>query len=74
MKMNKATKAFMKIAKQENITVDQVKIEIQKVIDMGLSNQDPLVKSRWDSLKIKGRNPTPEEFVLEMTKEIKGKR
>jgi len=63
MKDTEVAQVFEQIAKQEGITADQVRQEIQKLIDDAIKNLNPAVQERWKRIPSKGDTPTPEEII-----------
>lgn len=54
---------FARVAKQHGVTKEEVYVEIQKAIDAGFDNPDPLVQAEWKKMNLKGERPTPEEVI-----------
>ena len=73
MMKSKATRAFKKITVREGISVLEVRDEIQKAIDIGLSSSDPAVQEHWRKMPCRGDKPTPEEVVVYIAKQVKSK-
>ena len=53
---------MIKIAKRHRTTPQNVRRDLQEVIDMGWANPDPVIHARW-LLIGKGRKPTVQELV-----------
>ena len=70
MDKSKVISAFEKIAREEGISVDEVRCEIQKAIDDAMQSDDPAVQAYWKKIKYKGEKTTPEEVVLYIAKHI----
>lgn len=64
MSLKKAREAILTIALKEGITAEEVRKNIQEVIDMGMTNPDPAVKQFWDAVPHQGERPSPEEVIL----------
>lgn len=60
--------ALKKVAEQEGISVEEVRREIQKAINIAMQNPDPDIQRFWRSIPSKGAKPTPEETVLFLCK------
>ena len=71
MDKSKVISAFEKIAREEGISVDEVRCEIQKAIDDAMQSDDPAVQAYWKKIKYKGEKPTLEEVVLYIAKQVK---
>lgn len=73
MKLSKGRKAIEKVASQNGVSVEEVRNEIQKAIELGMGDPDPLAKAKWESMCKHGNPPTPEELIIHMAAEIKNK-
>ena len=71
MRISKVTRAFLEIARRENITIEEVRDEIQLAIDAAMNNPDPKVIKQWKDIKFKGDKPTPEEIAILISEKIK---
>jgi len=67
-----AGKAIAETAKQNGVSVNEIREEIQKAINEGMKSSDPQVKEMWKNIPRKGEIPTPEEFIEFITKNIRG--
>lgn len=63
---------FKIIARQHGISVKEVKAEMQKTIDEARNNPDPEKQAEF-SKYFGDRTPTPEEFIVVMTKKLNRK-
>ena len=70
MRKSKVTKAFEQLAIRDGISVAEVREEIQKAIDIGMSSSDPAVQEKWGKMPCRGERPTPEEVVLYLSKQV----
>lgn len=68
MNKSKAQKIFEKIALENGVSVTEVRKEIEIAIDEAMANPDPVVKKEWENFRFKGDKPTPEEFVVYLSK------
>ncbi len=66
-----AQNAIENIARRDGVTVDYVREEIMAAILSSYYSSDPKVKVFWDTFSGTGQIPTPEEFILRMSKLIK---
>lgn len=73
MKKINAEDAIRKIALREGITVEEVRIEMKKAMLIGLCSQDPAIRERWKKIPCKGDVPTPEELIIYMAQNVKGR-
>ena len=71
MRNKKAAKAFEQIATRDGVSVEYVREEIQKVIDIGFESTDPAVMEQWRKIPCRGVKPTPEEVVMHLSKQVK---
>ena len=70
----KTNDIFERVARQYNNTSLEVYSEIQKAIDAGFSNPDPMVQAEWRKINYKGEKPTPEEVIVYLVYELQTKR
>lgn len=61
------------IAKSKNTSVDEVRNEIQKNIDIAMENKDPAKRANMTAMIGHDRKPTVEEFLLSMAEAVKRK-
>ena len=66
-----ATDALREVALKNNMSVEEVRKEIQAAIDAGMVNPDPAVRGYWANIPKQSDRPTPEEFIGYMAKKIK---
>ncbi|MDE5565170.1 MAG: hypothetical protein K2I93_08430 [Oscillospiraceae bacterium] len=52
------------IAKQHNVSVDEVRREMEAAIHEGMQSTDPNVQKLWKEIAEDGKEPTPEEFIV----------
>lgn len=70
MKLSKEYKIFQQIALKEGVAVGNVIQEIEKAIDIGISNPDPEVQKIWASIPSRNIKPTPEELVMYLSRNV----
>ena len=58
-----AKRAIEQIARNNNTTVDDVRLQIKVAMMNGLVSEDPKIKAYWQSIPHEGNVPTPEEFI-----------
>jgi len=68
MKKSKGARVIERVAVEHNVSVAEVRLEIQKAIDDAFENKDQnaYAKDFWN--KWKGRKPTPEEVIVAVSK------
>ena len=62
-----------KIAKQNNVSKQEVRAEIMAAIKAARENPDPHVKTKWESIFPDGNEPTPEEFISTISNMVSAK-
>ncbi len=60
-----------KTAKEYDVPVSEVRDEINRAIELGMSDPDPSVREKWKSIPHKGDKPTAEELIAWMCSQIK---
>lgn len=67
---------YRKIAKENGVTVAEVKHDMQEALDHAFKNQpqDGVTKAYQDKVPRKGEVPTPEEFIRYAANEVKKQR
>ena len=65
---------FERVAKQYGTTPVEVYSEIQKAIDVGFSNPDPMVQAEWKKMNFKEDKPTPEEVIAYLVGKLQTER
>lgn len=58
------------IARQNNVSVEEVKSEIAAAIQMGMRCPDTKVQQQWNAIPKKQKIPTPEEVIAYMIAQI----
>lgn len=59
------------IALQNNVSIDQIRQDIQDALDIGWNSNDERVQAHWRRIPTKHRKPTLEEVVLYIKNSIK---
>ena len=59
-----------KVAVENGVPLDTVIDEIEKIIDIGISSQDHLVRRRWESIPHQGKRPTVLELVSFLIEQV----
>ena len=63
-----AKDAIKRIAKRERKSESEIRKEMEKAILIGYMNNE--TRCRWDSLFGIGRLPSPEEFIVVLSREV----
>lgn len=61
--MEKQDNFFERLARERNITVEQMKEIISSRIKQGLNDPDPEKRKSWEAIPCEGDIPTPEEWL-----------
>ena len=61
--MEKYENFFERLARERNITVEEMKQIISDRIEQGLRDPDPEKRKSWEAIPCKGDAPTPEEWL-----------
>lgn len=61
--MEKHENFFERLARERNITVEEMKQIISDRIKRGLHNPDPEKRKSWEAIPCVGDIPTPEEWL-----------
>lgn len=64
MTIDDAKRVIERMAKEAGVTPEEVRGDITEAIEAGYLHGDP---ERWNQLKISGKLPSPEEFLIQMT-------
>lgn len=54
---------FEKLARDRNITVEEMRAIISARIETGMSDPDPARRAQWEKIPHAGDMPTPEEWL-----------
>ncbi len=52
-----------KIAKENDVPINEVRSDIQAVIHEAMKSTDPKKQKMWSSISKNGNEPTPEELI-----------
>jgi len=63
MDTDNAQKALQQLAKEQGLSVETVRREIESAIRSAQSNPSPQVQAFWKSIPCKNELPTPEEAL-----------
>lgn len=59
----KTNEILSKAAKENGMSVAQLRDKIQEVLDIGWNSSDPKAQAEWKKIPCKGEKPTLEEFM-----------
>lgn len=62
---------FERLARERNITVEEMKAIIADRIKSGLNDPDPEKQAQWRRISCAGEIPTPEEWLRYAVKRLK---
>jgi hypothetical protein len=74
MNRKKIKKILKTIAERDGVSIDYVRSEIQKAIDIGMANPNPYIQEYWMAIPHKGEHSTPEEVICFTVDEINNKK
>ena len=74
MNKKKMQNVIRVIAERNGVSIDYVRTEIQKIIDIGINNPDPKIRAYWKSIPYKGERPTPDEVIRFFANEMINKK
>lgn len=66
-----AEEAFKKLAEIEGVTVEYVRNEIMIAMQAAMNDPDPDIQAWWKQIPCEGEIPTPEEFIIHASGQIK---
>lgn len=61
---------FEKLAKDRNISVEEMSSIIGTCIEKGINNPDPIRRAQWEKIPHIGDVPTPEEWLQYVVKKL----
>lgn len=68
-----AARIIRQIAREHQVSEEQVRSDMEETMNAGRSNPDPAVQARWVTFRFSSKEPTVEEFILwaaALTKDI----
>ena len=68
--MEKHENFFERLARERNISVEEMKKIISARIEKGLHDPDPEKRKSWEAIPCKGDVPTPEEWLKYAAKKL----
>lgn len=69
--MEKHENFFERLARERNISVEEMKNIISARIEQGLNDPDPKKRKSWETIPCKGDIPTPEEWLKYAVEKLK---
>ena len=70
MRQNRhTTQVLERVAEHNGTTVEAVRQEINRVIEIGMRNPDEAIREKWATVPCEGDVPTPEELITYVVKE-----
>lgn len=63
MRQETFNKILKDLAANYNTTPEEVYQEMQKVIDIGFHNPDPVIQLHWQNVPFVNGHPRPEDFI-----------
>lgn len=62
---------FKEIAREENVSEEEVRKEISEVIRLAMQSDEPQAKKFWAEIAPDGKEPSPEEAIEKVASIIK---
>lgn len=62
--------ALRKVAEENGVSVEEVRREIQAIIDDLYNSDDPEIKSKWRSITETSQKPTVEQVIEYLTAKV----
>lgn len=63
-------KILNRLAKESNITPEEVYAQMEEAIQAAFDNPDPAVRKEWEKRFSHKQCPTPEEFIASLAEEL----
>ena len=61
---------LQRVADENGVSLDTVLEEIEQIIDVGKQSRDPLIRSRWEAMTRRGRQPTVTELMRYLIEQV----
>lgn len=71
MKKSEGKRAIEELAARQGVSAEEIRREIQTIIDAGLTYLSPEARTYWSNLVSGGVAPTPENLIVYMAKQAK---
>ena len=62
--LKRAAKIIVWIARENNMSEEQVRADMKEAMEAGMNDPDPVVQAQWEEFRFVGKEPTIEEFIL----------
>ena len=62
--LKRAAKIIVRIARENNVSEEQVRADMKEAMEAGRNDPDPIVQAQWEDFRFVGKEPTIEEFIL----------
>ena len=62
--LKRTAQIIVKIARENNISEEQVRADMKEAMEAGRNDPDPIVQAQWEDFRFVGKEPTIEEFIL----------
>lgn len=62
---------FERLARERNITVEELRKQIEARIEKGWNNSDSEKRGQWRKIPCEGERPTPEEWLKYAVEKLK---
>lgn len=59
-----AVRVMERVAREEGVSVETVRKEIDEAMRIGMQSSDPAVQAKWKEIPCEGERPTPEELLV----------
>ena len=64
LEMFRAKKIIREMAKTNGVSEEEIRAEMNKAIEAGMSASTPTAQAAWKASPFYGSKPSPEEFIL----------
>ena len=73
MNKRKIGKIINQIAKDNGVTAEEVRRDIEDAIKIPMSSQNAIIQARWAAIPCKGEQPTVEELIAHLATKVQEK-
>ena len=64
LELYRAKRIIREMAKTNGVSENEIRAEMNKAIEAGMSDPTPTAKAAWKASPFNGSKPSPEEFIL----------
>ena len=64
LELYRAKRIIREMAKTNGVSEDEIRAEMNKAIEAGMSDPTPTAQAAWKASPFYGSKPSPEEFIL----------